>query len=65
MNRLVGHHEAFAEFSLGPLAHLRGGVLDFTNDKASSIPVRLGQSEEEETGEEEEKIVRQINKSNS
>lgn len=39
MNRLVGHHEAFAEISLGPGSHLRGGVLDFTNDKASSVPV--------------------------
>lgn len=40
VNGLVRHHEAFAEISLGPGAHLRGGVLDFTNDEASSIPVR-------------------------
>lgn len=39
MNGLVGHHEAFAEIGLGSSAHLRGGVLDFTNDKASSVPV--------------------------
>lgn len=44
MNRLVGHHEVFAEFSLGAGAHLRGGVLDFTNDKASSVPA--GQEED-------------------
>lgn len=39
MNRLVGHHEALADFSLGTSAHLRGGVLDFADDKASSVPV--------------------------
>lgn len=44
MNRLVGHHEAFADFSLGPWAHLRGSVLDFTNDEASGIPVRMRES---------------------
>lgn len=38
MNRLVGHHEAFAELSFGPGAHLGGGILDFSNDKASSVP---------------------------
>lgn len=51
MNRLVRHHEAFADFSLGPGAHLRGGVLDFTNDKASSVPVR--QNETEKRGRDE------------
>lgn len=56
MNRLVGHHEAFADISLGPVAHLRGGVLDFANDKASSVPVwgRMGQRKEEKMDEEEE-----------
>lgn len=38
MNRLVRHHEAFAEFSFGPGAHLGGSILDFSNDKASSVP---------------------------
>lgn len=40
MNGLVGHHEALADIGLGPGAHLRGGVLDFTNDKTSAGPVR-------------------------
>lgn len=39
MNRLVGHHEALADFSLGTGAHLRGSVLDFADDEASSVPV--------------------------
>lgn len=39
MNRLVGHHEALADLRLGPGAHLSGGELDFTNDKAGSVPV--------------------------
>lgn len=38
MDRLVGHHEAFAEVGLGPGAHLAGGVLDFTDDEASGVP---------------------------
>lgn len=53
MNGLVGHHEAFAEISLGPGAHHRGGVLDFTNDKASCVPVgQMGQRKEEEMNED-------------
>lgn len=40
VNRFVGHHEAFADVSLGPGAHLRRGVLDFTNNKTSGVPVR-------------------------
>lgn len=40
VDRLVGHHEAFAKIGLGPGAHLTRGVLDFTNDEASSVPVR-------------------------
>lgn len=52
MNRLVRHHEAFAEFCLGPSTHLRWGVLDFTNDKASSVPVRQKGKKKEEMNEE-------------
>lgn len=37
MDRLVGHHEAFADVDLGPGAHLAGGVLDFTDDEASGV----------------------------
>lgn len=44
MNGLVGHHEAFADFSFRPSANLRRGILDFTNDKAGSVPV--GQEKE-------------------
>lgn len=38
MNRFVRHHEALAEFSLGSGSDLRGGILDFTDDEASSVP---------------------------
>lgn len=38
MNGLVGHQEVFADFRLGPGSDLRGGVLDFADDKASSVP---------------------------
>ena len=40
IDRLVGHHEAFADLGFGPVAHLSGSILDFTNDEASSVPVR-------------------------
>lgn len=46
MNRLVGHHEAFADVSLGSGTDLSGGVLDFTDDKASSVPVGHNGTEE-------------------
>lgn len=42
MDRLVRHHEAFAEVGLGPRAHLTGGILDFTDDEASGVPVSKG-----------------------
>lgn len=45
MNRLVRHHEAFADISLGPGAHLRRGVLDFTNDETGGVPVRAKERE--------------------
>lgn len=45
MDRLVGHHEAFAKLGLGPGAHLTRGVLDFTNDEASSVPVEQNKAQ--------------------
>lgn len=39
MDRLVRHHEAFAEVGPRPRAHLAGGVLDFTDDEAGGVPV--------------------------
>lgn len=53
MNRLVRHHEALADFSLGPIAHLFGSILDLTNDKASGVSAR--------NKDEEEKLVKQLN----
>lgn len=44
VNGLVGHHEALADISLGPGAHLGRGVLDFTNDKASGVPERTNET---------------------
>lgn len=37
---LIGHHEVFADISLGSSSHLRGGILDFANNKASSVPAK-------------------------
>lgn len=51
MDRLVGHHEAFAEVGLGPGAHLAGGVLDFTDDEASGVPASEQMNENTETTE--------------
>lgn len=45
MNGLVRHHEAFADISLGPGAHLRRGELDFTNDETGGVPVRAKERE--------------------
>lgn len=45
MDRLVRHHEAFAKLSLGPGAHHTRGVLDFTNDEASGVPVEQNEAQ--------------------
>lgn len=45
VDRLVGHHEVFAKISLGPGAHLTRGVLDFTNDEASGVPVEQNKAQ--------------------
>lgn len=50
MNGLVGHHEAFADVSLGSAAHLTGGILNFTNNEASSVPAEWDRDRSE--GEE-------------
>lgn len=42
MDRLVRHHEAFAEVGLWPGAHLVGSILDFTDDEASGVPASKG-----------------------
>lgn len=51
MDRLVGHHEAFADVGLGPGAHLAGGVLDFTDDEASGVPASKQMNKNKETTE--------------
>lgn len=40
VDRLVGHHEVFADVSLGSCPHLSGGILDFADDKTSSVPAK-------------------------
>lgn len=58
MNGLVGHHEALADFSLGTGAHLRGSVLDFADDKASSVPV----GQERDRGRKKRRTKRKMEK---
>lgn len=41
MDRLVRHHEAFAEVGPRTGAHLAGCILDFTDDEAGGVPVSI------------------------